>query len=60
MGKKNSCNQCGLSMICVALDNESIVEAYACIKPECPNYGVLQVPAEILKDYFKGLKKVKK
>lgn len=57
---KRSCNQCNSNMISVALDHESIAVADACIKPECPNYGLLQVPAEILRDYFKGLKKGKK
>ena len=55
-----SCNQCQTQMISVALDHLSQVQSDTCIKPECPSFGLLQVPLEVLTAYLKGFKKNKK
>lgn len=55
--EKRSCNECGSQMISVALDREALIQSDACATLACPNYGLLQVPAEVLKAYFKGLRK---
>lgn len=52
-----TCNQCqgtlGRYQVPVsdgAQQQPYFLNACVCIKSECPNYGVLQVPAEIMKD----------
>ena len=54
--EKRSCNQCGAQMILAVLDRLSMTQSDVCVKPKCPNYGLIQVPTERLDDYLKGLK----
>lgn len=41
-----TCNQCGKELLHVSYPNST--EIWVCTNPECPNFALLQIPAELL------------
>jgi hypothetical protein len=49
---KHSCNQCHREMqeftATITGQNQAIIRIYACSRPTCPNFGLMQIPMEVM------------